>query len=76
MHPLRITPGSRLQAFVAAYAKRSDAEFGSETLLRTKLRTLVWGIDWLLVGDQGVLFTSHAFTTGQETTADNRGFFK
>ncbi|MCC5794615.1 MAG: ShlB/FhaC/HecB family hemolysin secretion/activation protein [Chromatiales bacterium] len=76
VHPLRITAGSRLQAFVGAYAKRSDTEFGSETLLSTRLRTLVWGIDWLLVGDHGVLFTSHAFTSGQETTADDRGFFK
>lgn len=76
VHPLRVTPDSRLQLFLGAFAKRSDTEFGGETLLTTRLRTLVWGFDWLVVGDWGVLFTSHAFTNGQETSADDRGFFK
>lgn len=75
-HPLRVTAGSRLQAFVGGFAKEADTEFGSATLVSTEVRAITYGLDYLMVGDFGVLFTSHAFTNGNERTADDGSYFK
>lgn len=75
-HPVRVTADSRLQAFVGAYAKQSDTEFGSETIVSTKLRSLAYGVEYLTVGDYGVIYTTHALTNGVERERDDRGYFK
>jgi hemolysin activation/secretion protein len=75
-HPLRVTAGSRLQAFVGGFAKQADTEFGSQTLVSTEVRAITYGLEYLLVGDFGVLFTSHSFTNGDERDADDGSYFK